>query len=664
MLRIGRSLLLMSLLTIILPAPAAAQDAPQPDKLNIRTFEVAVGTNTYITQHGARVPEHLGFGIGLMLDYARNPFTIYNVDSSGNRGDVRTAVVKDLFVGELYGYLGLFKRLSLGLSMPMALYMSGTETNDLGEPATGGKLSAFAWGDVALHVKAFIYEMKNGLTLGAQLTITAPTGQFSKHFIGDELLTFRPRFILEFRHRVFSMAANLGGLFRIKEEGFYGDNFHQGQNFTYGVGLAVRPAKKVPLRIFAEYFGRSDFTTRVDRNPMEVGLALGYGLPRGVHLMLGATAGVLAGIGTPDFRVFFGLRWSPSFKDSDGDGVPDERDKCPDQKEDKDGFEDDDGCPDPDNDKDGIPDKLDKCPNQPEDFDKFQDDDGCPDLDNDGDGIPDKQDNCPMHKGPASSKGCPPDMLDEDGDGIPDTRDKCPKQAEDKDGFEDDDGCPDPDNDKDGIPDEHDKCPNVPEDKDGFEDADGCPDADDDDDGVCDDNPTIQALLRQGKLRGVCIGADKCPKSKETINGRKDSDGCPDRGAGNVQLSAVAGSGYKGRFLTTGVKTWFNGMTTELTGTGQSTLTQLAHMLRMKAYKPLAKIVIMGFAEPQFGAKAKQITQAWADAARSFLIKQGIAADRLAAVGAGGASPLCKRRSRRCKRKNRRIEFFITEIRQ
>ncbi len=65
---------------------------------------------------------------------------------------------------------------------------------------------------------------------------------------------------------------------------------------------------------------------------------------------------------------------------------------------------------------------------------------------------------------------------DTDGDGIPDFRDECPTDAEDVDGFEDDDGCPDPDNDGDGIVDERDMCPDEPEDLDGFEDGDGCPD--------------------------------------------------------------------------------------------------------------------------------------------------------------------------------------------
>jgi outer membrane protein OmpA-like peptidoglycan-associated protein len=97
-----------------------------------------------------------------------------------------------------------------------------------------------------------------------------------------------------------------------------------------------------------------------------------------------------------------------------------------------------------DRDHDGIPDNVDKCPDQPEDFDGYQDTDGCPDLDNDGDGIPDIQD-------------------------------QCPNQAEDLDGFEDADGCPDLDNDKDGILDKDDKCPGQAEDFNSYEDTDGCP---------------------------------------------------------------------------------------------------------------------------------------------------------------------------------------------
>ena len=103
----------------------------------------------------------------------------------------------------------------------------------------------------------------------------------------------------------------------------------------------------------------------------------------------------------------------------------------------------------------------------------------------------------------------PPGPGDLDGDGVLDDVDQCPRVAEDRDSFEDDDGCPDPDNDKDGIPDTSDKCPTEPEDKDGFEDGDGCPDPDNDKDGILD-------------------GADKCPDVAEDADGVEDDDGCPD----------------------------------------------------------------------------------------------------------------------------------------
>ncbi|MCP4604823.1 MAG: OmpA family protein [Proteobacteria bacterium] len=160
-----------------------------------------------------------------------------------------------------------------------------------------------------------------------------------------------------------------------------------------------------------------------------------------------------------------------------------------------------------DRDQDSIEDSDDKCPDNSEDKDGFEDEDGCPDIDNDGDGILDVGDECPSLAGVADKNGCPEN--DNDRDGILNEVDKCPVRAEDKDGFEDEDGCPDTDNDQDGISDTDDKCPNKAEDKDAFEDEDGCPDKDNDDDGVID-------------------AKDRCPDEPETKNGKDDEDGCPD----------------------------------------------------------------------------------------------------------------------------------------
>jgi hypothetical protein len=134
--------------------------------------------------------------------------------------------------------------------------------------------------------------------------------------------------------------------------------------------------------------------------------------------------------------------------DRDGDRVEDPQDRCPDDPEDLDSFEDRDGCPEPDDDQDGIADVFDACPRIPENRNGVEDEDGCPEA-------------------PAR---------DEDADGLADSRDICPADPEDLDGFQDADGCPDIDNDGDGIRDIDDLCPNEPETRNGRQDQDGCPD--------------------------------------------------------------------------------------------------------------------------------------------------------------------------------------------
>ena len=123
-----------------------------------------------------------------------------------------------------------------------------------------------------------------------------------------------------------------------------------------------------------------------------------------------------------------------------------------------------------DSDGDGVPDRKDECPDTPPGVQV--DEKGCP-LDRDGDGVPDYKDECPDEAGPASLAGCP----DRDGDGIADKDDECPDEA----GLAKFNGCPDTD--EDGVPDPKDKCPDTP--KGCPVDASGCP-LDSDGDGVID----------------------------------------------------------------------------------------------------------------------------------------------------------------------------------
>ncbi len=137
-----------------------------------------------------------------------------------------------------------------------------------------------------------------------------------------------------------------------------------------------------------------------------------------------------------------GIKFAFGGKDTDGDGITDGKDECPDTF----GLKEFNGCPDSDG--DGIKDSEDECPQTPQGPNGIN---GCPD--DDSDGIVNKDDACPKIAGTADMDGCP----DSDGDGIADNVDECPNVS----GPAANNGCPYKDSDNDGVLDKDDKCPEV-----------------------------------------------------------------------------------------------------------------------------------------------------------------------------------------------------------
>ncbi|MFY0603936.1 MAG: OmpA family protein [Flavobacteriaceae bacterium] len=140
------------------------------------------------------------------------------------------------------------------------------------------------------------------------------------------------------------------------------------------------------------------------------------------------------------YQTSFGLVFRFGGKDTDGDGIYDKDDACPEEA----GLKEFNGCPDADG--DGIKDSDDACPNTA----GLAALNGCPDAD--GDGIADKDDMCPNEKGTKANNGCP----DTDGDGVLNKDDKCATVA----GPKANGGCPWPDTDGDGVLDKDDNCKN------------------------------------------------------------------------------------------------------------------------------------------------------------------------------------------------------------
>ncbi|TMM29937.1 OmpA family protein [Polaribacter aestuariivivens] len=199
-------------------------------------------------------------------------------------------------------------------------------------------------------------------------------------------------------------------------------------------------------------------------------------------------------------------------KDTDGDGVYDKEDACPEVA----GLKEFNGCPDADG--DGIKDSDDACPNTA----GLAAMNGCPDSD--GDGVADKDDMCPNEKGTKANKGCP----DSDGDGVVDKNDKCPNVA----GPVSNSGCPWPDTDGDGVLDKDDKCVNEA----GPASNNGCPESviNEDDEAVMGEYAkailfnTGKASFKPGvtdKLNDIVEVMNNNPKATFVIEGHTDSSG-------------------------------------------------------------------------------------------------------------------------------------------
>ncbi len=291
-----------------------------------------------------------------------------------------------------------------------------------------------------------------------------------------------------------------------------------------------------------------------------------------------------------------------------------------------------------DADGDGLIDEVDNCPQHPnpaqEDLDRDGTGDACDD-DIDGDGVPNVDDNCvrtPNNdqldtNGNGIGDAC---SEDRDGDGITNEMDDCPDDPEDRDGFEDADGCPDIDNDQDGRYDEFDQCPNDPEDIDGYEDADGCPDLDNDQDGVLD---TL----------------DDCPLDPEDIDGDADDDGCPEEDS----LVVLTADRIE-------IREQINFELNSSTITGALSFRILDDVALVLYENSDLRVRVEGHTDSQGSSGYNlDLSQGRADAVRLYLVQQGIDPARMTAVGFGEERPIESNESETGRAANRRVEFHI-----
>lgn len=332
--------------------------------IDVERFKPAVTHDGFVAAEGSdvRFPEDR-WEFGAFVNYGWRPLVV--VDQAGH---VTHSVVGGRLGFDLIASATLFEPVAIGVAMPFY----AAQSSDFGYSSAG-------LGNLRLVPKVRILNDRGsgpfGLGLLLELRLPTHTGDFS----GPSSVAAAPKVAIDHRFRSgLRLGGNVGVLIQ-QTNSFM--NVQAASEFAYAVAAGYRfggDAGKVELG--AELLGGVGLSAaNREEIPLELFPYVKIDPSDEWQIQAGPGVGLLSGYGVPALRFFAGLRYTPTSHDSDHDGVPDSRDRCRTEAEDRDGVHDDDGCPEEDEDSDGVPDAQDRCPNEKETINGFKDDDGCPD---------------------------------------------------------------------------------------------------------------------------------------------------------------------------------------------------------------------------------------------------------------------------------------------
>ncbi|MDF1564850.1 MAG: thrombospondin type 3 repeat-containing protein [Deltaproteobacteria bacterium] len=636
---------LLTIVGLLGTAPAVAQTS-EPSGFDIQRFRTPLDHLGLLDLEWGRLPTDEGWEAVAFLHYVNDPFVLYR---QGDDGYARVApLVSDRLDLDLGGSVVLLPWLQLGLGTRLTLFQTRPEEVPGVDPSLE-KLPVLGLGDLRLApklslLKQELHHLDLAFILGASLPISP-----GRNYLGERSATLTPELALSREDGALRYGLNLAYLLRGRTD-VLGLRVDDELQYRLGVGYDLEELVGQKIEAQLALSGAQALYAEEFASPLELLLGAHWDLPDlPFRAHAGFGVGLTHGYGAADFRIFLGLRyvhaWAAPKPDLDADGVLNEQDACPKIA----GPVENRGCPDTDGDGDGVVDRLDRCPEKP----GKAEDDGCPRLDQDEDGLLDEKDECPTEPGPAENKGCPDQDGDEDG--VVDRLDDCPQQA----GLEVNRGCPDEDVDGDGKVDREDGCPEQPEDVDGFEDEDGCPDLDNDEDGVVDghDRCPLEAGIPENH---------GCPDTDRDGDGVVDRlDNCPDeagvpeqQGCKKKQLVIIREA--KLEILE---KVFFQSGKDVIQKRSFALLDNVFEVL--KSHPEIGKIQVEGHTDDQGNdAFNKKLSQRRAEAVRTYLLKKGIAEERLEAIGYGEERPVEPNETKEGRAANRRVEFVIPDTRE
>lgn len=367
--RLAYAHLSAALFVSLLSSSALAQRA-----VDVSRFHASLDADGFLALQGTRTPAPGKWTFAVFTHYERSV-----IELSGESGTQE--LLSDRLFADLSAEVGLTGRVGIALAVPYLVWQEGDD--DVFEV---NEIERHGFGNAALTARfrllgessAIERERHEGPGLALSTTAWVPVGEKRALFAEDHF-RLGAEITGTFHVLGFGAGASLGYRHRFEDVEFAGA--------TLGSELHAGLALQGPTIVLPNVLALVEFRFVTDAahpfsdsalTSVQGDIGFRWALQRFALTLLAGTSFADA-IGAPAFHTSVGVSWIPGISDSDGDGLEDSADQCVHLAEDLDGFEDSDGCLDPDNDNDLIPDPDDQCPDVAAEEGMDEDENGCTD---------------------------------------------------------------------------------------------------------------------------------------------------------------------------------------------------------------------------------------------------------------------------------------------
>jgi OmpA-OmpF porin, OOP family len=325
-----RGLWRVGLVSLALGVRGAWAQAPR-EPLDVERFKPALTWDGFVVTEGSDVRWPLPddpLQLGVAVNTAFEPLVVVGADGAvvGRFVERRTGL-------DLFGSMTLVRDFAVGVGLPVFVLQSGD-----GDPNPSGV------GDLRIVPKLRLRDDRRGLGVAVLAEIRAPTHSDEEFSGGARFPAFAPRLAVDHRFGGGLRVGGNAGLLLRRATEF--ENVRAASELTYSAAAVLHlGGYDGAVALGVDLHGGAGLTAlSLEELPLE-GQLYAQVQARDVQLQLGPAVGVVPGYGTPAFRLYAGVRWSPTGHDLDRDGIPDRDDACPSEPETRNGVDDLDGCP-------------------------------------------------------------------------------------------------------------------------------------------------------------------------------------------------------------------------------------------------------------------------------------------------------------------------------